>query len=111
MADEIVIYITVSSSEEGEMISRRLLEERLIACANIVPGIVSLFRWKGEICREDELLVIAKSRKDLFNDIVDKVRGLHSYTVPEIIALPVVNGFDDYLKWLRETTERTDPGN
>lgn len=104
MADEIVVYITVSSSEEAERISRGLLEKRLIACANIVPGIVSLFHWKGKICKEDELLIIAKSRGKLFDDIVSLVKGLHSYTVPEIISIPIVHGSDDYLKWVKETT-------
>lgn len=104
MADEIVVYITVSSSEEAERISRGLLEERLIACANIVPGITSLFHWKGEICKETELLIIAKSRGGLFTDIVSLVKRFHSYTVPEIISMPIMYGSDDYLKWIRETT-------
>ncbi len=104
MSDEIVVYITASSSEEAEEISRKLLEARLIACANIIPGIVSLFRWKGEICRENELLIIAKSRGALFNDIVGLVRRLHSYTVPEVIALPIIHGSEDYLRWVREIT-------
>lgn len=104
MADEIVVYITVSSSEEAERISRGLLDEKLIACANIVPGIVSLFHWKGEICKENELLIIAKSRAKLFNDIASLVKRLHSYTVPEIISIPIICGSNDYLKWIRETT-------
>lgn len=106
MGDEIVIYITVPSSEEAEKISRELLKERLIACSNIVPGVVSLFHWKGEICSENELLIIAKSRRGLFDDIARMVKGLHSYKVPEIIAMPIIYGSDDYLKWLRETTEK-----
>lgn len=105
MANEIVVYITVPSSEEAERISRGLLEERLIACANIVPGITSLFHWKGEICKETELLIIAKSRGDLFANIVSLVKRLHSYTVPEIISIPIMYGSDDYLKWVRETTK------
>ncbi|MEK6576866.1 MAG: divalent-cation tolerance protein CutA [Nitrospirota bacterium] len=110
MSDEIVVYITASSSEEAEEISRKLLEDRLIACANIIPGIVSLFRWKGEICRENELLIIAKSRGALFNDIVGLVKKLHSYTVPEVIALPIIHGSEDYLRWVRETTGESAQG-
>ncbi|MEK7825053.1 MAG: divalent-cation tolerance protein CutA [Nitrospirota bacterium] len=103
MPNEIVVYITASSPEEAEEISRKLLEDRLIACSNIIPGVVSLFRWKGEICRENELLIIAKSRDELFNDIVGLVKKHHSYTVPEVIALPIIHGSEDYLRWLRET--------
>ena len=100
----ITIFITVGSAEEGENIGKALVEERLIACVNIIPGIRSIFHWEGKICDEEELLLIAKSKEGLFHKIKERVIELHSYDVPEIIALPIPWGSEDYLKWIGEVT-------
>ena len=106
MGDEVVVLITTSSADEAAKIGRALVEEHLVACANIVGGVRSLFFWDGKTQDEQETLMICKSRSLLVNRIVDRVKQLHSYSVPEIIALPIVAGSPEYLAWLREATTK-----
>ena len=103
---EIVILVTAPSEEEAEKIGRALVEAGLIACANILPGIRSIFFWEGKVTQEQECLLLLKSRGELFEAITVAVKSLHSYTVPEIIALPITRGSQDYLAWIREVTAR-----
>jgi periplasmic divalent cation tolerance protein len=105
MADEIIVLITTASDREAEKIARSLVDGRLAACANIVPGVRSLFFWDGKTQDERETLLICKSRLPLMNKITQQVKALHSYSVPEIIALPIIAGSPDYLAWVRETTK------
>lgn len=102
-ATYIIVLVTASSREEAEKIAHTLLEERLIACANIVGPVQSLFWWQGKIDNAQEHLIIMKTRKDLFAKIAERVKALHSYQTPEIIALPITEGSKDYLKWLDES--------
>ena len=104
MAEEIIVLITASSDGEAENIGYTLVDEHLAACVNIVPGIRSLFFWEGRTQDGRELLLICKSRQPLLERIVARVKSLHSYTVPEVIALPVAGGSEEYLRWLREAT-------
>ncbi len=99
-----VIFVTCSNLEEAEKISTLLLDRRLVACANVVEGVRSLFCWDGK--REDakETLVILKTRQALFKDVERAVCSAHSYAVAEIIALPIVEGSRAYLKWIDEQT-------
>jgi len=99
----ILVLVTTKDFEEAETISKELLEKKLIACANIVNPVVSHFYWSGTISKSEECLVIIKSRADLFPKISEQVKALHSYEVPEIIALPVVIGSSDYLAWIDES--------
>jgi periplasmic divalent cation tolerance protein len=96
----VIVIVTTSSKQEAEKITQRLLDERLIACANIIGPVISLFRWSGKIERADEYLMLLKSRKDLFERLAETVKALHSYEVPEILVLPVVGGSEAYLDWL-----------
>ncbi len=105
MADEIITLITAGSDEEATTIARALVDERLAACVNIVPGVRSFFFWEGKTDDARELLLICKSRRPLLDELVNRVKSLHSYTVPEIIALPIVAGSRDYLDWVRESTK------
>lgn len=105
MAGEIIVLITASSEAEAVKISNALVEEHLAACVNIVPGIRSLFFWEGKTQDEKETLLIVKSRQPLLDRLITRVKSVHSYTVPEIIALPVIGGSGDYLTWLKETTK------
>ncbi|KAF0119868.1 MAG: periplasmic divalent cation tolerance protein [bacterium] len=100
----ITVLITAGSEEEAGRIGKTLVEERLIACANIIPKIRSIFSWKGEIWDENEVLMILKSKESLFQQIKERVKTLHSYEVPEIIALPIQLGSEDYLNWIDEVT-------
>lgn len=104
MADEIVILVTAPSAEEAERIARQLVERRLVACVNIVAGVRSVFRWQGNVCDEKEVLMVLKSRKDKFEEISTEIKSLHSYDVPEIIALPIIAGSEEYLSWVRTET-------
>jgi periplasmic divalent cation tolerance protein len=103
-AEEIVIFITVPNEDEAVRIARSLVESRLAACVNIVRNIRSIYTWQGNIEDDPEVLMIVKTRKNLFDALSEKVRELHSYEVPEIIALPIIKGSEDYLKWLRDST-------
>ncbi len=105
MSNYIVVYITTSSVSEAKKIGRKLVEEKLAACSNIVSPISSIYRWQGKICEDKEALIILKSKKKLFKQIEKKVKELHSYDVPEIIAIPVIEGSDSYLSWLRDETK------
>ncbi|HLG22759.1 MAG TPA: divalent-cation tolerance protein CutA [Candidatus Manganitrophaceae bacterium] len=102
--NEVVVFVTTSSKEEGEKIGRYLVENRLAACANILPGVTSIFSWEGKICREEESLVVLKTKRELFQRLAEEVRKLHSYSVPEIIAIPLVEGASSYLEWIRKNT-------
>ena len=103
MGDEVVVLITASSADEAAMIGKALVEEHLVACVNIVGGVRSLFFWDGKTQDEQETLMICKSRSLLVNRIVGRVKQLHSYSVPEIIALPIVSGSKEYLDWVHGT--------
>jgi len=102
--NEIVVFITASGEDEAVKIARSLVEARLAGCVNIIKNIRSVYRWEKTVEDEPEVLMIAKTQKNLFQELIKKVKELHSYTVPEIIALPIVEGSEDYLKWLRDVT-------
>ena len=101
MSSYIVIMISVSTEEEAKSIGLTLVKEKWVACSNIIPAIHSMYHWQGNFCEENEVLLICKSLQFKLNGIVDRVRQLHSYDVPEIIALPIVGGSEEYLKWLK----------
>ena len=104
MTDSLVVLITAATEDEAAAIAKALVDGRLAACVNIVKQIRSIYRWQGKVEDEQEVLMIAKTRKELFADLVHKVKELHSYSVPEIIALPIFDGFEGYLDWLRAET-------
>lgn len=104
---EIVVLITAPSTGVAETISNALLEKELVACVNIVPSINSLYKWEGEINNDKEVLLIFKTRCELFDDtFINAVKEQHPYDVPEIIALPIVSGSEDYLKWIADVTKK-----
>jgi periplasmic divalent cation tolerance protein len=105
MADEIIVLITASSMDEAVKLGTALVDERLAACVNLVPQVRSLFFWEGKTQDERETLLIAKSRQPLLGQLVSRVKSLHSYAVPEVIALPIIGGSGDYLAWLNVTTK------
>lgn len=96
----LVLLVTTGSSEEAHQIASELLNQKRVACVNIVPGVTSLFRWQGKVDSAQESLLIIKTRASLLSEIVALVNQIHSYDVPEIIALPVVGGSQDYLEWV-----------
>ncbi len=104
MTDCILVLITASSEKEAEKIGRTLVKEELAACVNLLGGIRSTFRWKGEISSEREVLLLAKTKDRLFEKLKKRVVELHSYKVPEIIALPILAGLEEYLSWVEKET-------
>ena len=98
------IYMTASSTEEAQRLGRALVEERLAACANVIPGMMSCYHWQGKVEEAQEAVLIAKTRRDLVDALTARVKALHSYTVPCVLALPVLGGNPDYLRWIAEET-------
>jgi periplasmic divalent cation tolerance protein len=105
MSDPIVVLVTCGSEDEALKIANALVEEHLAACVNLVAPIRSIYRWEGKIWDEKEWLLIIKTQKDRFEELEKKVKSLHSYSVPEIISLPIVEGSLAYLDWIKENTE------
>ncbi len=103
--DPIVVLITASTPEEAERIAGALVSERLAACANLLPGVASTYRWQGAVERAAETLLIVKTTRERLEALTERVRALHSYTVPEVVALPVVGGNPAYLRWVEESVE------
>lgn len=101
--DKIVLFVTCSSVDEGESISSALVKSRLVACVNIIDSVKSIFFWNGNLDTEQEVLLVCKSVHGLLDGIIAKVKSLHSYDCPEVIALPIVGGSAEYLAWIDES--------
>ena len=96
----IVLFIITANAEEAQRIAGVLLNERKAACVNIMPRVSSLFWWQGKIDSAEESLLIVKTKVSVLDEIVDLVKEYHSYSIPEIIALPIIGGNQDYLEWV-----------
>jgi periplasmic divalent cation tolerance protein len=105
MSDPVVVLVTCGSEEEALKISNALVEAHLAACVNLVAPIRSIYRWEGKIWDEKEWLLIIKTQKHRFEELEKKVKSLHSYSLPEMISLPITKGSSAYLNWIRENTE------
>jgi periplasmic divalent cation tolerance protein len=106
MSEELIVFVTVASHADGERIAEAVVGEQLAACVNILGPIRSIYRWQGEICRDDEHLLLIKSTRARYPALEARVKALHSYEVPEVIALPIERGSAEYLQWLREALEQ-----
>jgi periplasmic divalent cation tolerance protein len=100
--EQIVVLITFPSLEEAQKIADALVNEHLAACVNMVGGVRSLFIWEGEVQDASEVIGVAKTTQERLDPLVNRVKSLHSYSVPEIIAVPIVGGDPHYLKWVRD---------
>jgi len=100
--NEIVIFITSGNQEEAKKLARVLVEEKLAACVNILSGVESLYWWKDKIESSKEWMLVVKTQRKMVNRVVKRVKEIHSYEVPEIIALPIVEGNKDYLQWISD---------
>ncbi len=103
----IVVLITTKTRSEAKKIVTELIAKERIACANIIPAVESFFRWEGKVTKEKEVLIVIKSTKSQFEAISKMVKRIHSYTVPEIIALPIIDGNADYLRWIDDSVIQT----
>lgn len=106
MADFIVVLITAPNENDAAKMANDLVVSMLAACVNIIRDVRSIYRWQGKIEDDAEVLMLVKTRKEHFKDLEKRVRELHTYTVPEIIALPIIEGFEGYLGWLKEETAK-----
>jgi periplasmic divalent cation tolerance protein len=100
MQERLVVLITAGSQEEADRIANTLVAEMLAACVNVLPGVTSVYRWEGEVQRDQEWLLVTKTTREVLDDLVRRVQAIHSYDLPEIIALPVVGGSKGYLRWI-----------
>ncbi|MBE9528544.1 MAG: divalent-cation tolerance protein CutA [Proteobacteria bacterium] len=100
----VVVFSTAPNRAEAEQIGRTVVAERLAACCNVVDGIRSIYWWKGEVCEENEVLSIYKTRKELFCRLKERIKELHSYEVPEVIELEITGGLEEYLGWIETET-------
>ena len=96
-----VVLVTASSQAEALLIGRGVVKKKLAACVTVVPNVISIFEWEGKVCEEHEWLLVMKSSADVYEALEAEVKSLHSYEVPEILALPVVKGSSDYLTWVK----------
>ncbi|MBU0709919.1 MAG: divalent-cation tolerance protein CutA [Candidatus Omnitrophica bacterium] len=99
----VVIFITAANKKEAKLIARQLIKDKLAACVNVLDKVESLFWWQGKVDSAKEVLLIVKSKKEKLKKIIKTVKSLHSYQVPEVIALPIVGGFGPYLRWIDES--------
>ena len=106
MDGKIIVLVTCESKQQAEHLAQTLVSEKLAACVNVVPGIRSCYVWEGKLNWSEEFLLVIKTVSDRYSELEQKVRTLHSYSVPEIVAVPIVAGFEKYLKWVDDSTVR-----
>ncbi len=107
-ADFRIVFCTVPDADSGRRIAERLVEYRLAACVNLIPGLESIYRWKGEIRHDAELLLMIKTTVADYEALERAIRDLHPYELPEIVAVPLSNGLADYLNWISKNREKTE---
>ncbi len=103
--NQLVTFCTVPDQKTGEKIAEALVQERLAACVNVVPGHISFYRWQGKVEKAAECLLIIKTTATRFDSLKDRIKAMHSYDLPEIIAVPICRGDDMYLAWLTESVK------
>jgi periplasmic divalent cation tolerance protein len=103
----IIVFVTVPGLREGSRISRAILTSRLAACVNVIPGVQSMYKWKGKIVREKEAMLVMKTTRLRYRKLEQKIKKLHPYEVPEVIAIPLICGSSQYIEWVtREVTNK-----
>lgn len=110
MSYPVLIYMTAGSTEEAARIGRALVEERLAACVNILGGMTSLYWWNDAVQEETEVAILAKTRKGLVDDLIRRVKDLHSYDCPCVVSLGIEEGNTDFLQWIQDQTSQIFPG-
>ncbi|GAA1266959.1 divalent-cation tolerance protein CutA [Sphaerisporangium rubeum] len=104
------VHVTAPTREEAEAISVAVVSRRVAACAQVVGPVRSVYRWEGEVQQDEEFLILMKTGAGRLDDLVAVVRGLHSYTTPEVVAVPIEGGLADYLGWVTAETAERSPG-
>lgn len=105
MTDKVVVLVTCSGLREAQKLARALVDIRLVACVNITSPVESVYRWEGKVEKAREFLLLMKTTRELFGEVQSTIRKIHSYTTPEILCLPVVDGSTDYLRWVTDSVK------
>lgn len=106
MNHELIVFVTTSNREEAATLAEALVSERLAACVNLIPAVESVYWWEGKVTRDNEALMIIKTTAERYLELERRVKELHSYSTPEVVALRIERGSEEYLKWLRDSTAR-----
>ncbi len=104
MSHELIVFVTTPNNDEAARIAEALVSERLAACVNIAAAVESIYRWEGKVTRDSEALMIIKTTDERYAELEQRVRQLHSYSTPEVVAIRIERGSEQYLKWLRDST-------
>jgi periplasmic divalent cation tolerance protein len=105
MTQELILFVTAPNQDEAHRLAEALVGERLAACVNLIPAIESVYRWEGEIIKDQEVLLLIKTTDNRYAELENRILALHSYTTPEIIALQIARGSKNYLDWLKNSVE------
>lgn len=105
MADGELIALVTAPKDIAESLATSVVAEHLAACVNIIPGVTSIFFWEGKVCQEAEVLLLIKTNKSTWNQLMARVKELHTYDIPEIVSLPITDGFQPYLQWINQSCE------
>jgi periplasmic divalent cation tolerance protein len=105
--DYCLLYMTAASADEARRIGAALVDENLAACVNVIDGMTSIYRWEGAVRNDSEAVFIAKTRRSLVESVVARVKALHSYTCPCVVALPILDGNPAFLEWIGQETKET----
>lgn len=100
----VIIYSTIDDVKQAQKIANVLVEEKLVACVNIIPNIISIYRWKGKIENDDECIIIAKTTDSNVKKVIQRIKTLHTYELPDIIVLPIIGGLKEYLEYITNET-------
>lgn len=105
MTDKVVVYTTCGNITEAELIARNLIDNRVAACVNVIPGLLSYYRWQGKVENDTELLLMIKTSRELVDHVRGALDALHSYDLPEMIVIPIIDGSPNYLEWLDQEVQ------
>ena len=106
MKGELIVFVTAPGAEEAAKMAEAVVEDRLAACVNIVGGVESIYRWEGKVTRDREVLMIIKTTAERYAELERRIKELHSYTTPEVVAIEIERGSQPYLDWLRDSTAK-----
>lgn len=109
MSGRIIVLSTIGGADEAERLAEQLVDRGLAACVNVIPGVVSIYRWKGRVERDEERLLLIKTREERFEALREAIVSLHPYEVPEVVALPIGVGHEPYLAWLDASVAKSEP--
>ena len=100
MTDKIIVFVTCESKEQAEGIAQAVVTDKLAACVNVLPGVRSCYVWEGKLTWSDEVMMLVKTTRGRFDQLQDRIKAMHSYSVPEIVSVSIGDAFDKYIEWI-----------